>query len=202
MAISDTARDFWDRISPRERYLVIIAAIAVPITVALWLGFAIRDGLTAMEKRNEDTRAMLQTVDEIRRKGGPSKTPADEVKIPAEPLLLETYLNDAATVAGFTIKNITPRTSVPPKNGILTTTVFFQLEQLEIDALKTFLQEVETKSKVVAITRLKVKRSFKDKKKIDVPVVEVSTYSRPASGEKKDGDKPAGGSDGSAQKGG
>ena len=32
-AISDKARDFWDRISPRERRLVILLAVALPITI-------------------------------------------------------------------------------------------------------------------------------------------------------------------------
>ena len=36
--VSDKARDFWDRISPRERRLVLIAGIALPIIIAIWLG--------------------------------------------------------------------------------------------------------------------------------------------------------------------
>jgi hypothetical protein len=201
MAISDSARDFWDRISPRERYLVIIAVIAVPLTIALWLGFAIRDGLVSMEKRNDDTRKALQIVADLHARG-PATAPTDEIKIPAEPLLLETYLNDAATTAGITIKNITPRSPQPPKNGILTTTVFFSLDGLEIDKVKAFLQEVETKSKVVAITRLKVTRNFKDKKKVDVKSIEVSTYSRPNAPKKEGDEKSGSGSSGSAKKGG
>jgi hypothetical protein len=201
MAISDSARDFWDRISPRERVLVIIAAIAVPVTIALWLGFAIRDGLVALEKRNDDTRRALQIVRDLQERGGPTTAPADEIKIPAEPILLETYLNDAATTAGITIKNITPRSATPAKNGILTTTVYFTLDGLEIEKLKAFLQEVETKSKVVAITRLKVARNFKDKKKVDVRSIEVSTYSRPNAGAKNGDDKSGSGS-GSAKKDG
>ncbi len=41
MAITDKARDFWERISPRERRLVLLAAVAVPLTIAVWLGLAI-----------------------------------------------------------------------------------------------------------------------------------------------------------------
>ena len=38
MAVADRARDFWDRISPRERKLVVLLAVALPIVLAIWLG--------------------------------------------------------------------------------------------------------------------------------------------------------------------
>ena len=65
MALTDRARDFWDRISPRERNLVVLLAVALPITLALWLGLAIHDGLVAMEKRNDDTRKALDIVETL-----------------------------------------------------------------------------------------------------------------------------------------
>ena len=58
-AITDKARDFWDRISPRERRMVLIAGIAAPITIAIWLGLSIRDGLVEMEARNDRMRKAL-----------------------------------------------------------------------------------------------------------------------------------------------
>jgi hypothetical protein len=54
--LSDKANDFWDRISPRERRLVVIAAIAVPLTLAIWLGLSIRDGLVAIEHARADAQ--------------------------------------------------------------------------------------------------------------------------------------------------
>ena len=36
--VSDRARDFWDRISPRERAMVILLAVCTPIILAVWLG--------------------------------------------------------------------------------------------------------------------------------------------------------------------
>jgi len=175
MAFSDRARDFWDRISPRERKLVLLAAVAMPITIALWLGLAIHDGLVAMEHRNDRTRQALDVVAELKARG-PMKPDEAQVPIPNDPIPLETYLNNAATAAGFTIKNTSPR---PPltKNGFVTSSVSFQLEDLEIEKLRAFLQEVETKQKVVFVTHLDVKRDFKDKHKLDA-TVEVSTYSK------------------------
>src|SRR5262245_19687430 len=118
MALSDRTRDFWDRISRRERKLVILAGIAAPITIAIWLAMAIHDGLEVMEKRNDRTRQALDVVAELKARG-PIKDDEEAVKIPSDPIPLETYLNNAATAAGFTIKNTSPRPALT-KNGFVT----------------------------------------------------------------------------------
>ena len=200
MAISDRARDFWDRISPRERKLVLLAGVAMPITVAIWLALAIHDGLDAMERRNDRTRQALDVVAELKARG-PIKDDEESIKIPSDPIPLETYINNAATAAGFSIKNTSPRPALT-KNGFVTNSVSFQLEDLEIEKLKAFLQEVETKQKVVFVTHLDLKRDFKDKHKLDA-TVEVSTYSKVKATDSKDEDKDKDkGGSGSAKKGG
>jgi hypothetical protein len=93
-----------------------------------------------------------------------------------EPLSLDTYLSNAAQKAGFTLKGTTPRNPLP-KNGFVTNSVSCQVSDLTIDQLKRFLQEIETGSKVVVVTRLDVRRDFKDKEKLDA-TLEVSTYSK------------------------
>lgn len=201
MAISDRARDFWDRISPRERVLVIVAAIAAPITIAVWLGMTISDGLSAMDARNDRTRDALKLVEQQR--GKPIVKQTEVEQPPTDPIPLETYVNNAATTAGFSLKGTSPRPSVT-KNGFITSSVSFQLEDLDIDKLKAFLQEVETKSKFVIVTHLDLKRDFRDKKKLDASV-EVSTYAREKTEEEKAKDKDqgeGGGGNGSDKKGG
>jgi len=174
-AVTDRAKDFWDRISPRERTLVVLAAVAAPITVAIWLGLSIKDGLTTMETRNERMRKALGVVAGMRER---PPQPEDNVvaTMGTDPLSLDTYLDNAAKKAGFQIKNTTPHNAVT-KNGFVTNSVSFQLDSLELDKLKAFLQEVETGSKVVAVTGLKVNKSFKDKQKVSASL-DVSTYSK------------------------
>src|SRR5688572_6753995 len=133
MSASDRARDFWDRISPRERRLVIIAGIAAPITIAVWLGLQIKDGLDAMSDRNAKTRRALVVLTDLRARG--PLQPADDVvaTMGVEPLSLDTYLRNAATKAGFPIKgSITPRNPVT-RNGFVTNSVQLNLDDLELD---------------------------------------------------------------------
>ncbi len=179
MAISDRARDFWDRISPRERRLVVIAAIAAPITLVIWLSLAIHDGLVAMEHRNEKTRKALLVIDDLKARGGPKPTSSDDfaATLGYDALSLDSYLTNAAQKAGFVLKGTTPHNPVT-RNGFVTTSVSCQLSDINIDQLKKFLQETETGSKVVIVTHLDVhRREFKGKDKLDASL-EVSTYSK------------------------
>jgi hypothetical protein len=190
MSASDRARDFWDRISPRERRLVIIAGIAAPLTIAIWLGLQIKDGLDAISERNAKTRRALVVLTDLRARGPLQPTDDVVATMGVEPLSLDTYLRNAANKAGFPIKGtITPRNPVT-RNGFVTNSVAISLDDLELEKVKAFLQEVETASKVVVVTNLDIKRDFKDKTLVDAKL-EVSTYSkeRPAGdAEKADGD--------------
>jgi hypothetical protein len=180
------ARDFWDRISPRERRLVVIAAVAVPLTLALWLGFAISDGLSAMEARNDKMRRALRIVSDLRARGK-VPTDGDDVlkKMGTEQIALDVYLTNAAKKAKFELKStITPRPA-QTKNGFVTTISSLTLDKLTIEQLKDFLTEIESGSKQVMVTHLELRRDFRDKDKLTLNV-DVSAFSREPK-EKTDG---------------
>jgi Tfp pilus assembly protein PilO len=174
-AISERAKDFWDRISPRERRLVVLAAIAVPITIAVWLGFSIKDGLENMERRNEKMRRALAVLTDLRARPADSGDNDIVKTMGPEPQSLDTYLDNAAKKAGFTIKATTPHNPVS-RNGFTTSSVSLNVDDLELDKLKIFLQEIETMSKIVVITSLETQRDRRDRTKVDAKLV-VSTYS-------------------------
>jgi type II secretory pathway component PulM len=178
-AVSERARDFWDRISPRERGLVMIAAVAAPLTLVIWLGLAIGDGLSNMEARNDKIRRALAVLADLKARG--PQQPADDLVngMPVEPLSLETYLTNAASTAGFVLKGTTPRTPVV-RNGFVTSSVTLNVSDLTLDQLEKFLQAVETKSKYVAVTHLDIShKDYKSKDKLDASL-EVSTYAKEA----------------------
>jgi type II secretory pathway component PulM len=177
-ALTDRASDFWARISPRERRLVVLAAIAVPLTIAVWLGLAINDGLDAMAARNTKTRKALVALADLRARGQTHAEVDDVVAtMGTEPLSLDTYLSNAAKKAKFELKStITPRQPVS-RNGFVTNTSTLTLDKLSMDEFKDFLQAIETDSKTVAVTHIDMRRDFRDKDKLDINL-EVSTYSK------------------------
>ncbi len=194
MTISERARDFWDRISPRERRIVVLGAIALPITIAIWLGLSIHDGLVAKEGQVEKMRKALVVLDDLKSRGPAAPTDDVVATMGVEPVSLDTYLSNAAQKAGFTLKGTTPRNPVT-RNSFVTNSVQCQVSDLPIDQLKKFLQEVETGSKVVMVTRLDIRRDFKSKEKLDA-TLEVSTYSKEKGSVKEP--PPGTGSDGSS----
>jgi len=197
MAFADQARDFWDRISPRERRLVILLGVAAPITIAIWLGLSIRDGLVDMESRNNTTRKALTVLADLRARGESHGPKVDDAvaMMGTDPLDLAAYLDNAAKKAQFTLKATTPHPQVT-RNGFVTSSVSCSLDDLTIEQLKTFLMEVEMGSKVVAVTHIDLRKDFRSKEKLDVNL-EVSTYSKEAPAKPEGGE----GSSGSAKKG-
>ncbi len=189
MALSDRARDFWDRISPRERKLVVFLVVAVPLAAAIWLGLSIRDGLISMEARNDQHREALETIAKLKAQGGPANDDPG-VKIPDAPISLQSYVSKALQKNGLTNKGALDVRSVT-KNGIVTTTVSCTVNEMSTEQLQAFLQEIETAEKIVAVTHLEVKRNRRDNTKIDA-TLDISTYSnaeKPKSeDEKKEGD--------------
>jgi hypothetical protein len=201
MAIADRARDFWDRISPRERMLVVALAVAAPITIAVWLGFAISDGLTEMEHRNDRTRQALDVLADQRARGQ-LKAPVDDVvaTMGNEPIDIDTYITNAAKKAKFEIGSLNRHTPVT-RNGFVTSTSSTRIDKMSIDQLKDFLTALETERKDVAVTHLDINTRDKDQLTVDV---EVSSYSKepPAKDGGGSGSGSAGGSGSGSGKGG
>lgn len=199
MAISDRARDFWERISPRERGLVVLLLIATPLTLALWLGFEIHDGLDAMAARNDKTRHALDVLADMRARGSAAaQAPVDDTlkNMPVEPLSLDTYVNKAAQKAGFQIRGTRPRANVS-HNGFVTSAISFELDPLSIDELKTFMQAIETDSKYVAVTKLTIRRDHSKPDKVDASL-DLATYAAEKKDDTGSGGGAGGGSSGSS----
>ena len=179
-AISDRARDFWDRISPRERRLVVIAAILTPLTITVWLGSAINDGLDAMAARNNRDRKALAVLADLRARGQTTEQPGEDLvkHMPTDTLSLPTYLDGAAKKAGFELKAVVTPHSAQPRDGFITKSVSLSLDQMTLEQAKDFLEAIETDSKYVAITHLEMRRNFRDHEKVDIPTLEVTTYAK------------------------
>lgn len=179
-AITDRARDFWDRISARERNLVVLLAIATPLVLAFLLGSAIRDGLDSMEHRNDRTRKALLAVETMHAKGETKPTTDDALAaMTTDPLSLPTYITNAAQQAKYTLTSSISSPRSQSKGGFVTSSASLSVDKLDIEQLKDFLGALEGDSKVVAITKLEIDRDFREKEKLRAEI-EVSTYSREA----------------------
>jgi type II secretory pathway component PulM len=177
-------RDRWERLAPRERRLVALLGVTFVVFVLAWVSFIIQSGLGGISSRNDQAREALSALQDYRAAeaaraagGGP------DVVIPDEAIELESYLEGIANQTGVSIPSYGSQR--PEEVGDYTeVSTKIEIEGISIYELKDFLQQIETKSKLVVIKSLHVEQSFRDEEKLDVDMV-VATYERRAKGSDK-----------------
>ena len=174
---TDKARDWWDSKNPRERILVMALAITAPITIAVWLGSYISDGLTKIEKNNATMRRALVILADLRARG-PAQQPADDLvaTMPTEPIGLESYLTRAAEKAKLKIPRFNPRAPVT-RNGFITHSMQIDLNDVTLDQARLFFEAVENDSRYVVITTLGASRKLGVKEKLNLKL-EITAYAK------------------------
>jgi hypothetical protein len=178
----DRLQEKWESITPRERGMVVLLGIAFVVCVLGWLALQISDGLTAMEKRNAETRKALNAMADFKARGG-NKQEGVEVTIGDEPISIETYIDSIAKPLGIDVPGYGAR-SETTKGTFRVFTTKIELKEVTLDLLKELLEKLETNNKLVVISELKIRRNFRDKEKLDVDM-SVSTFAKakPAAGE-------------------
>lgn len=173
---ADNARDWWERKNPRERGLLMALAVVAPITIAVFLGSYISDGLSKIGKSNAEARQALAVLQALRERG-PAQ-PADDLlaNMPTEPIGLESYLTRAADKVKLKIPRFTPRNPIT-KNGFITHSMQMDLNDVTLDQARAFLEAVESDSKYVAVTSMNVSRKFGVKEKLNLKL-EITAYAK------------------------
>src|SRR6476659_9159948 len=110
----DRLRDMWERLGPRERRLGGLLFVVVVVCGVLYVGFMIQDGLHELEHHNDDSRAILTTLNnrrdelmEARNKQGETSAMIGE-----EATALPTYLEKVGGEFGVQIKAQTEKPTV------------------------------------------------------------------------------------------
>lgn len=177
-------RDRWEGMQERERRLVLILGVTLGVCLFLWVGFTIRDGLAAIEDKNEMTRDALIALQQHRASGGNAR--AGAIEIPSEELKLSRYLE--TIIKELSLKSPAyPQEKLTTKNGYTEASFSIKMDDISIYELKDLLEKIETRSKVVVVRDLKIKRKLKDKEKLDV-TLSVSTFKKAGKKEKKKDD--------------
>ncbi len=179
----DRFRDWWERLGPRERRLASVFGVVVALCGLGYAGMSINDGLNELERKNDDTRALLASLEAHR-----DDLTADRSKqgdavalIGEEAVPLSTYLEKVGGEAGVQIKNQTDRTPlIKGKFHEVATNII--LYDLNVEQLAKFLRGIETTSPIVVTRHLIVKRSPLTKEKLDRVEVTVATYQRMKAG--------------------
>jgi hypothetical protein len=174
-------QDRWERITPRERGLVILLGLTMVGLLLTWVGYTIRDGLAGREKRNEAARSALEALAEYRTNAAQVSGTGPTVKIPEEAVELEEYLEKISTDVGIKIPGYSSRPGAA-KGKFMEKSTKIEINGLSILELKDLLEKIESESKLVVITELHIKRHFRDHDKLDVDLVVATYYQKPEEG--------------------
>ena len=173
--------NFWDRLQPRERMLVMaLIGVAFMMFTAV-LMFMRWKKLSAIDDEIDDMRAgldMTRTFGPVYKKLA-SKAQEDQ-KVSAEPLLFSTLIEQAAEVAEVKVSNQTEKPPVNVAPGLQKRTYEFDLRSVSLAQLTKFLSTVESKEGHVVITQgLTIRSPSASEDRLNVDVV-LATYERVA----------------------
>lgn len=175
----DRLRERWERLGPRERRMAALFGVALVAVAVLYAVFTIQDGLTALERHNDDTRSVLATIASRHDELVEAKSKQGEVvaMIGDEPTPLATYLEKIAGEAGVQIRAQTEK-PVTTKGKFHEHQTQITLFDITLEQLAKFLRGIETQSPVVVVQRMNVRRSALTKEKLDKVDLTVATYAR------------------------
>lgn len=161
----------WNRMAARERKLISILAGAVVTLVLLLAGYLIVDSLQEISTSNQDAREALDEIAKHRDDylDAKSRMVSQEARIGVEPPQLAADLEAAGKLAGIeSIPETADRPPAPAGKRYLEHSLDVKLRKVGLKELATFLSKVETNPRLIAITRLQIRRSFGEGDKLDV----------------------------------
>ena len=169
----------WNRMAARERKLIAILASAVVMLAVLLAGYLIVDSLQEISTSNQDAREALAAI-ATRRDiylDAKSRMVSQEARIGVEPPQLAADLEAAGKEAGIEIPETVDRPPTPAGKRYLEHSLDVKLRKVGLKELATFLSKVETNPRLIAITRLQIRRSFGEGDKLDVELT-ATAYER------------------------
>ena len=176
----------WQRITPRERSLIVVLGGTAILIILSWVAHAIGAGLTELEEQTSRKQNALAALrhHQANASGGQDKSP--KIEIPEEAVELRGYLNRVATQVGVKIPSYSRRPKAK-KGEFVELSTGIEVRGLTIEQVKGLLSGIEKDPKVV-ITSLRIKRAFRDKDKLDIELV-VATYEKGKGKQEEDSPK-------------
>ncbi len=187
-------RERWERITPRERGLVILLGVTAIGILLSWVGVTISNGLDSIAKKNDRTRSALTSLAQYRVSQAQARDTGPRVKIGTQPIELEEYLEKISNEVGIKIPGYSSRPEVA-KGQYMEKSTQIEVRGLSILELKDLLEKIESQSKLVVITELQIKRHFREHDKLDVELT-VATYYQKGEDEESSDDAEKSGKEG------
>jgi general secretion pathway protein M len=153
------ARAWFDRLSTRERQMVLATTGAVLAFVLFIILFSFSNSASGYRKRTDQKLAKLREVQTLAAsyRQATDARQAVEQQLTSSDVRLMSYIEDKATRSGLTVPNMTPKGEVGLGDGnIIESSVELTFTDVDLRKLHTFLQDVESGPGVVKVKSLRL----------------------------------------------
>lgn len=153
------ARAWFERLSTRERRMVLATGGAVLAFALFLILFSFSNSANGYRKRTDQKLAKLREVQTLAASYSQATAArqAVEQQLTASNVRLMSYIEDKATRAGLGVPNMTPKNDVGVGDGqIIESAVELTLTDIDLRKLYDFLQDVESGPGVVKVKSLRI----------------------------------------------
>jgi general secretion pathway protein M len=153
------AKAWFERLSTRERQMVLATGGAVLAFVLFLILFSFSNSASGYRKRTDQKLAKLREVQTLAAsyRQATDARQAVEQQLTSSDVRLMSYIEDKATRSGLTVPNMTPKGEVGLGDGnIIESSVELTFTDVDLRKLHTFLQDVESGPGVVKVKSLRL----------------------------------------------
>jgi type II secretory pathway component PulM len=160
----------WERLAPRQRRLLVIAAAAFVGVSSLLITWRVFSSISDLEEDNAAMREALRAIATNRDAYLEAKArgAAQEARIGTDPPQLTGDIEAAAREETIQIAESSERPTTPAGRRYVEHDVDIKIREVDLQALSRFMRRLETGPRLVFFTRLSIKRRFSDQEKLDV----------------------------------
>jgi len=170
-------------LSTRERALVGIAVVGVIVFIGTMVGLWFKDKLDESERRIEQKQSGMLKVDALASEyyAAQDKNRQNVAKISRNRINLFTYVDEAARRNGISLTEIKEASSSARKGARKDTineeAVQVKINKTDMNMLVRFLEEIESRDKLVVLKSMTLKRRYDNDKLLDAKM-KISTFKK------------------------
>lgn len=181
-SLIDQISESFQRMSRRERILVLGLAASLVVLLLALFSFLILDGLDTREARNERLRQVIRKLEKNRNRLMASKREDArlDIKLDRKPPALQGHIESIAKRLEVEIKDYKPAKpkELGKRKRVLEKAVTISIYDIGLGKLMKFINALESGGYLIMITQLQVVPRSTDHGRLDVKKLRVSSYER------------------------
>lgn len=180
----DQLRDYYLRLSDRERYIVLASSIGGALILGLIIVTTCVGAISSMKRKIDDNRLVLAQIETLKRSYEASKRDVDKLEelINRTPpsFSLASHLESLAQTYNVQPDSMNPK-PVPPNDLYAENQVEVRIPKVTLPALVDYLHKIENSEGFIRVNSLNMKPNYSDPAYLSV-VFTVSVFTSKAAG--------------------